>query len=133
MRVHLLSVLAFVVVSFAVQALSHFVINAQHFASVGFLRAEPIIALGLLVMVVQGAIMSLALAAWRAIPRPIDGVAVSGAFGAFLVAYIALVEPSKYVVPSVAGWFAVELAAGAVQFAVFGLLLGLIHARLSPG
>ena len=130
MAKHLLSVIAFLVVSFAVQALSHFVINKQHFDSIGFARPDPIIPLGLLVMVVQGMILSLALTAWRGAQVSIaDGVAVSATFGVFLVSYMALAAPAKYAVPSVLDWMVVEGVAGLIQFGIFGLLLGLVHRR----
>jgi len=45
------------------------------------------------------------------------------------VSYIALAEAAKYTVPSVSRWIAVEALAGAVQFTVWGLLLGLVCGR----
>ena len=132
MTKHILSVVAFLIVSFAAQGLSHFVINAEHFAAVTFMRAEPIIPLGLFVMVLQGAMLSLALQAWRGGSAKVaDGLSVACLFGAFLVSYIAIVEPSKYVVPSILDWFLVEASVGAVQFAVFGVVLGAIHHRFA--
>jgi hypothetical protein len=47
--------------------------------------------------------------------------------GAVLGSYIALAEAGKYAVTDVGSWFVVEAGAAAVQFTVFGLLLGLIH------
>ena len=128
---HLIAVVGFMVVSFAVQGLSHFVINKEHFAGIGFARPDPIIPLGLLVMVIQGLVLSLALSAWRGDQATIaDGVIVAASFGLFLVSYIAIVEPSKYTVPSIGGWLVVEGVAGLVQFGLFGLLLGFIHKNL---
>lgn len=125
---HMLSILAFMVVSFAAQGLSHFVINKDHFAGVGFMRPDPIIPMGLLVMVIQGLVMSLSLQAWRGDAATVtSGLWVALAFGAFLVSYIAIVEPSKYMVPSIISWLRVEALTGAVQFAVFGVILGWIH------
>lgn len=130
MAKHLLSILGFMVVSFAAQGLSHFAINAEHFASVSFMRVDPIIPLGLLVMVLQGGLLSLALQAWRGdSAMVVDGFLVSCVFGAFLVSYIAIVEPSKYMVPSILGWFQVEAVVGLAQFAIFGFVLGVIHSR----
>lgn len=127
---HVLSVLVFMMVSFAVQGMSHFVINKGHFDGVGFMRTDPIIPIGLTVMVIQGLLMSFALATWKGeAVRVADGLWIAFAFGVFLVSYIALVEPSKYSVPSVADWVRVEGLAGVIQFAVFGLLLGWIHTR----
>ena len=101
--------------------------GAQNFPSV----SDPIIALGLLVMVIQGVVLSVALSAWRGAAASItDGVIVSLTFGLFLVSYIALVEPSKYTVPSVQNWLMVEGSAGLIQFGLFGLLLGLVHKTL---
>ena len=130
MTKHLLSILAFMVVSFAAQGLSHFAINAEHFATVSFMRADPVIPLGLLVMILQGGLLSLSLQAWRGKSVGIfDGLLVSCIFGAFLVSYIAIVEPSKYIVPSILGWFRVEALVGLAQFAIFGAVLGCIHGR----
>ncbi len=131
MKTHLLSILAFMVASFAAQGLSHFVVNGEHFAAIPFMRPDPIIPLGLLVMIFQGATISIALHRWRGGAATLsDGVLIAAAFGAFLVSYIAIVEPSKYVVPSPADWILVEATTGLAQFVVFGMLLGLIHRRV---
>ncbi len=130
MIVHVFAVIAFMVVSFAAQGLSHFVINKEHFASVGFLRPEPIMALGLAVMVIQGGILSFSLQTWKGEAAKIkDGLSVSLLFGAFLVSYIAFVEPAKYAVPSIADWITVELTVGSLQFVAYCVLLGWIHQR----
>jgi hypothetical protein len=49
--------------------------------------------------------------------------------GILLISYIALVEPSKYQVPSVTSWMAVEGIIGLIRFAMFGILLGFIFQR----
>lgn len=46
MITHVLRVVAYVMEFFSVQVTSHFVVNAEHYAAVGHLRAEPIFALG---------------------------------------------------------------------------------------
>lgn len=130
--IHILSVVAFMFVSFAAQALSHFVINQEHFSSIAHHRQEPIIPLGLSAMIIQGIIMSVSLRAWRTADVTIvDGMIVSLAFGLFLSAYISLVEPAKYTVPDIAAWMRVETLVSAMQFVLFGLGLGLIHSKLS--
>lgn len=131
MLLHIASILAFMIVSFAAQGLSHFVINKAHYATVGFARKNPIIPMGLLVMVIQGFMLSLALAAWRGgVATLIDGLLVSLVFGVFLVSYVAIVEPSKYTVPSIKKWLLIEGSVGLVQFVIYGLVLGLIHQHL---
>lgn len=127
---HFLSVLAFMITSFGVQGTSHFAINKDHYAGVEFMRAEPIIPLGILTMIIQGLVLTFALA--RLAPtRPTiqDGVTVSIAFGLFLASYIVLVEPSKFTVPSTPKWMIVEGLASLIQFAIFGLALGAIHKK----
>lgn len=131
MLVHLLSLIAFIIVSFAVQGLSHFVINKDHFAGIDFMRPNPIVPLGVLVMVVQGLLISVALQMWRGSEAVLlDGVKVAFVFGLFLATYIVIVEPSKYAVPSITNWMMVEGIASFIQFSLFGLVLGYIHQRL---
>jgi uncharacterized membrane protein len=130
MLVHLLSILAFMAITFAAQGLSHFQVNKAHFEAIAHLRENPIMPMGLAAMIVQGLIMSLALGTWRGGDATLsNGVMLSLAFGLFLVSYVALAEPAKYTVPDIAAWIRIEVIVGAVQFVAFGVALGLIHAR----
>ena len=54
MKQHLLAVLGYIVATFATQATSHFVLFAQHYAAVPYIRgsSETIFALGILVMII---------------------------------------------------------------------------------
>ena len=132
MTKHVLAVVAYLVATFATQALSHFVVNVGHYAAVTFMRAEPILAFGVASMVIQGTILSY-LYSQMAAPRRSIGHAVGFSWlaGGVLVSYIALAEPAKYVVPDVASWIGVELLAGLVQFTAFGVLLGFVY-RAQP-
>jgi hypothetical protein len=130
MKKHVLSTLAYMVGTFAVQATSHSAINREHYASVSFMRPEPIFALGILSMVLQGGILSWLYssvvresAGWR------NGLSFGLLAGTFFVSYLALAEPAKYQVPSVGRWMATESVAGLVQFGLFGLAIGWIHSR----
>jgi hypothetical protein len=58
MKRHALAVLGYLVATFATQALSHFPVFAPHYAQVGYMKAEPIFALGLSSMLLQGTILS---------------------------------------------------------------------------
>lgn len=131
MTKHFLTILAFIFVSFAVQGLSHFVINQAHFASINFTRTEPILAMGVGVMLFEGIILTMALHAYKPHASIKDGLVVSLAFGLFLASYIAFVEPSKYDVPSILEWIKVEASASIVQFVAFGLLMGHIHSKFN--
>ena len=52
--VHVLSILGFMIVTFAAQGLSHFLVNKEHFSAISYLRESPIIPMGLLAMVTSG-------------------------------------------------------------------------------
>jgi len=127
-----LGILAFVVVSFAVQFMSHFVINERHFSEIGFMRQEPIMALGIVTMLIQGAVLSYVYSILSSNGSSIaKGLTYGLLMGVFLVSYVALVEPSKYAVPSVIQWISVEGIAGLLQFSLFGLLIGMLYSRRS--
>lgn len=128
MKKHLLAVLAFIVATFATQAVSHFVVNADHYASVAYLRKDPIFALGVLAMFIEGSILAYLYTQTAGSVRSIAGaVKFAWLTGAFLVSYIALAEAAKYSVPALVPWIAVETEAGIVQFTIYGVLLGLVY------
>jgi len=133
MRKHLLAVLAYVVATFATQAVSHFAVNAEHYAAVTYLRVQPIFALGVLSMLIQGSIMS-----YLYVQLPESGRSTGQAVlfawlvGSMLVSYEALAEAAKYTVPSVTSWIAVEVASGFVQFTLYGVLLGWVYRARDP-
>ena len=129
---HILSTLAYMVGTFAVQATSHFAVNREHYAAVSFLRPEPIFALGIGSMVLQGVILSYLYASCaRESPNWRSGLRFGLLVGAFFVSYPAIAEPAKFQVPSVGHWMVVESIAGAIQFAIFGFLVGWIHSRFA--
>jgi hypothetical protein len=130
MKRHILFMLGYIFVSFLVQGTSHFALFAEHYAEVSILRHEPNFVLGFASMVIQGAILTGIFAGSRFNNgKLMDAVRFSWLFGAFLVSYIALAEAGKYSVPSVGSWFAVEAGAGAVQFTLAGLVLGLVNRK----
>lgn len=123
-----LTVLAYMLTTFGVQGASHFVVNTEHYAAIAIMRAEPIVPMGLASMVIQGLVFAYVFPVFNRGPNPIkNGVLFSWALGAFLASYIALGEAGKYSIPSISSWIVVELSAAAVQYTVFGVLLGLLH------
>src|SRR5258708_12530315 len=97
---HVSTVVAYLVATFATQALSHFVLNVEHYAAVTFMRAEPIFAFGVASMVIQGTILSY-LYSRMAAPRRSIGHAVgfSWLVGGVLVSYIAFADPPQDFLP----------------------------------
>lgn len=125
-----LTILAYIVTTFGVQGASHFVINAGHYATIPIMRAEPLIAMGLLSMLIQGTIFALLFPAFQRGSGAVwDGVKFSWVLGGFLASYIVLGEAGKYAIPSLASWITVEGSVAFVQYTLFGGLLGLIHRR----
>ena len=125
-----LTVLAYVLATFAVQAVSHFAINAEHYRSIPIMRAQPIFFLGVLSMLIQGTVFGFLFPIFDRGPSRIrSGLLFSWILGGFLASYIVLAEPGKYEISSVASWVRVELVAAAAQFTLFGLLLSLVHGR----
>ncbi|MFY0596709.1 MAG: hypothetical protein JXQ85_09785 [Cognatishimia sp.] len=128
MMVHVVSVVAFMVVTFAVQGGSHFVINKAHFAEIDIMRPQIIMPLGFLTMAIQASIISLALKQWQGAGVTLShAMILSLAFGLFLASYMAFTEAAKFNVPSVPAWIVIELSTSVVQFLIFGVVLGLIH------
>ena len=79
-------------------------------------------------MIVQGAILAYIFPLFYRSGSPIlQGLKYGLLMGLFLGTYIALVEPAKYMAPSVGEWIAVEGLASLVQFSLYGVLLGLSY------
>ena len=129
----LVTVLAYVVTTFAVQGTSHFLVNKDHYAAISIMRAEPVIAMGIASMVIQGVIFALLFPTFNRGTNAVrNGLVFSWAIGGFLASYIVGAEAGKYAIPSIPSWFVVETAVAAVQYSVFGALLGLIHRSPTP-
>ncbi|MEW5963237.1 MAG: hypothetical protein AB1749_06695 [Pseudomonadota bacterium] len=128
MRRHILAILGYIVATFATQATSHFAVFARHYAAVPHIKPDPIFPLGLLSMIIQGAVLSAIYANLKLSDGTIwSGVRFAWAFGAFLVSYMAFAEAAHYSVPSVSAWIGVELLVGFFQFTLIGVLLALAH------
>lgn len=125
-----LTVLTYLIVSFGVQGASHFAINTEHYAAISIMRTDPIVPMGLASMIIQGLLFAYLFPLFNRGPNPVrNGLFFSWALGGFLASYIVLGEAGKYAIPSLGSWIAVELSAAAVQYTIFGLLLGLLHRR----
>src|SRR2546425_6639738 len=60
-----LTVLAYVAATFGVQGASHFAVFAAHYAAIPIMRAEPVIAMGLGSMLIQGVLFALLFPAFQ--------------------------------------------------------------------
>ena len=126
-----LTILAFIVATFLTEGTSHFVINKDFYASIPFMRPEPIVWMGMLTMVLQGITMGWMYPRFHDTARPVfSGWLFAMCVLVILGSYIAMVEPSKYAVPSIRSWVLVEGSVAFLQFSLFGALLGVIHQRV---
>jgi len=115
-----------------VQGLSRFVINVDHFVTITFMRADPVLPMGFAAMIIQALIFSFVMSRlWPDGATIRQGLVVSVCFGLFLASYIVLAEPAKYAAPSIPSWMLVEGFTSLIQFGVFGVLLGLIYQKRS--
>lgn len=128
MTKHVLAVVAYIVATFATQAISHFVINVEHYATLPHLRMEPIFALGFLSMLIQGAALAFLFSRSEWAGRSLfNTVLFAWLGGSLIVSYIAFAEAAKYAIFSISAWIKVEVSSGLIQFTLYGLALGLIH------
>jgi len=131
MKKIIIGTLIFVLVSFATQAISHFVINVEHYSSISFMRKEPIFALGFLTMIMQGIVLSYLFQLYAKSEFNFrKGVFFGLMMSALFVSYPALVEPAKYQVQNIASWILVEGTIGLIQFCLFGILLSISFNKL---
>lgn len=126
-----LGTLLFIIISFVAQALSHFVVNAAHYASIPFMRTESIFLLGIITMTIQGLVLSHLFIIYSKQEYTFKKGLIYGVLlAAFFVSYPALVEPAKYQVPSISSWILVEGTVGLLQFSLFGILLSMLFRKL---
>jgi hypothetical protein len=125
-----LTVLAYIAVTFGVQGTSHFAINAQHYAEIPIMRTEPLIAMGITSMVIQGLLFAWLFPIFNRRGSALrNGIVFSWALGGFLASYIVLGEAGKYAIPSIPSWLALEASTAFVQYTLFGAALGWLHRR----
>ena len=121
----IIGAVSYIIASFSIQALSHFAINSDHYASIDFMRKEPLMYFGILTMLIQGIILTILYLKWANNNYTIkQGLKFSWLVGIFFVSYLALVEPDKYNVINISEWILIEGIAGLLQFTLFGALLG---------
>jgi len=121
----------FIIVTFAVQSTSHFIINVEHYASVSFTRQEVIFPLGFLTMTLQGIVLSYLFIMYSKNEYTIKkGLLFGLLMSALFVSYPAFTEPAKYAVPDISSWILVEGTVGLIQFCLYGVLLSLTFNRL---
>ena len=128
MLAHILSIIGYTGATLLVQGSSHFLVNKAHYDTITYDREQPLVALGISSMLIQGAILTYAFTRFM----PNDGslksaLSLAWMFGAFLLSYMALADAGKYPVPSISSWIWTETWVAAIQFTLIGAVLWAAH------
>lgn len=131
MKKLILATLAYAVVTMLIAAPWHFVFFKDLYHSLGiYNRAEPIVPLGFLSMVMQGVIMAIIY------PRYYKGgshykeaMQFSLLMGVFLYSISTLANAAKIEVSPMSTWFFVQTAFHLIQFLAAGLAFGFVFSR----
>jgi len=121
--------LGYVVITMILGMSWHFIFFKDLYHRLGiYNRAEPIIPLGLLSMLIQGLILSYLYPFFQVGARPIPrGIAFSLIMGLFLFSVTTLANAAKISVSSMSTWLLVQSAFHLIQFILAGILLGLVY------
>ncbi len=124
-----LTVLSYLAISMALGMSWHFFFFKETYDVLGiYNRAEPIIPLGMLSMLVQGMILAYLFPKFYRGNRPFyDGMIFSLTMGLFLFSVSTLSNAAKIQVSSMPIWLLVQTGFHLIQFLLVGLVLGKIY------
>ncbi len=129
MNKYLKVALAYLLVTFPLAFLWHLVVFKDAYDALGiFNREEPIFALGFLVFLVQGLLLSYAYPLfYRGGPPAKAGLKFGLLMGLFLWSSQVVAAAAKHEVSSLGLWLGIETVYFALQFALVGLAIGLAY------
>jgi hypothetical protein len=130
-RNFVLATLAYVLVSFVLGYTWHLVIFKETYFGLGaYTREPPIIAFGVASMLLQGLILAWLYPLLPSGGRPVvAGLRFGLVMGLFLWSVSVLAFAAKTNVASLSTFFTLSSLFHVLQFGIYGLLLGWIHAR----
>ncbi len=124
-----LSVVAYVVIVLFIAVVWHLVLFKDIY-SVGMMRQEPIVALGLASMLIQGIIMATLYPRFSKRRDPVkDGINFGLIMGVFLGSYGVFADAGKYDVGPIGAYLTLETIYYLIQYTVVGAVIGLIYGR----
>lgn len=123
--------LAYIIVTFALAASWHLVLFKGVYDHLGiFNRREPLIALGVLSMVVQAVVLAYVYPFfYRGGGAVREGLRFGAVMGAFIASSAVLATAGKHEVSSLGTWLVLESAFYAIQFAIVGPLIAGIYGK----
>lgn len=127
---------AYLVITFALGFLWHLVLFKGVYRRLAiFTRIDdPIVPLGFLAMVVQGAVLAYVYPQFaRGTSPALEGVTFGLVMGLFIASSAVIAEAAKQRVTSLTTWLMVESAYYLIQFPLSGLAIGLIYGDMGQG
>lgn len=129
-----LAALAYIVVTFVLAVGWHLGLFKGVYDELGiFTRREPLIPLGVLSMVVQGAVLAYAYPFFSRGGSPVrEGLRFGLVMGAFIASSAVLATAGKHEVSSLRTWLVLESAFYALQYAIVGPVIALVYGDTAP-
>ena len=127
----ILGTLGYIITSFIVAVTWHFALFPDVYARIGaYSRQEPIFALGILSMLIQGIILSYLFQFYHRGIRPIkEGIIFALIMGTFMVSLTAIAFAAKVEVSPLGTWFGVQIGFHLIQFILTGVILGVVFGK----
>jgi hypothetical protein len=127
-----LATLGYLIVTFALGASWHFAFFPELYHGFGiYNRTEPIIPLGMLSMVLQGAVMAVIYPRWYRGEAPLTaGLKFGLLMGLFLFSVSTIANAAKINVTGLGAFLLLQAAFHALQFGAAGAVFGLVFGRL---
>ena len=128
-----LATLAYIVVTFIIAASWHLATFKEVYEQLAiFTRKEPLIPLGLISMVLQGLVVAYCYPRMRIEGTPVTkGLKFGLLMGVFLGSGAVFGEAGKQEVTSLSTWLVLESVYYLLQFAIVGMVIGVMYGRLS--
>jgi hypothetical protein len=129
MKKFILSVLAYLILVFIIAVTWHVALFNQQYLSFG-MRKDPLFHLGILSMIIQGVLFAYLFPKAAKEDSPVyEGLKFGFIIALFMGSYGVLAEAGKYDVGSVSSYVCYEGAYFIIQYAIVGMVIGLIHGK----
>ena len=133
-KTFVLGAIAYLLVTFPLAFVWHLVAFKGIYDRLGiFNREEPIVALGFLVILIQGFLLSYVYSVFHRGGSPVkEGLKFGLLMGVFLWSSQVVAAAAKHQVASLPLWLTIETAYFAIQFTLVGLAIGLVYGWSEP-
>ena len=127
------AVMSYIVITFAIAFPWHFIWFKELIHELGiYNKSEPIFALGILSMLIQGSVMAYLYPYVYKGGHPVgEGITFGLMMGVFLFSVSTLANAAKIDVSSISTFVLIQAAFHAIQFTLAGAAIGLIYGRRS--